>query len=304
MPYRDPILVPSSDGVTIAVHDLGGDESAETLVICHATGFCGRAYQALADELTGRFHVMALDFRGHGDSTVPANGNFDWAAMAGDLLAAVDAIAAPGPVVGFGHSLGGGALMLAEARRPGTLRAAHLYEPIVLPTGLPTSPPSALPTSPPSALPADLPHPGGGPDMMSIAARRRRATFASKAEAIWRYSTRPPLNVLQSGCLAAYVEHGMRELPDGSVQLKCSPDSEAATFEAAGKPTIDTIRGVLTPTTVAIGTTERGWTPAGFGPAIAEALPHGRLDGHPLLGHFGPLQGPVTVGAMILDALF
>jgi pimeloyl-ACP methyl ester carboxylesterase len=290
---RATVFVPSSDGVTIAIHDLGGDKGAEPLIICHATGFCGRAYQALADELTGRFHVLAIDFRGHGDSSVPANGNFDWAAMADDLLAALDANAAGGPVVGFGHSLGGGALMLAELRRPGTLRAAHLFEPIVLAPG----PPSGL-DGPPA------PQPGGGPDMMSLAARRRRATFSSKAEAIWRYSTRPPLNVLQSGCLAAYVEHGMKELPDGSVQLKCSPDSEAATFEAAGKPTIEIVRGVLTPTTVAIGTTERGWTPGSLGPAIADALPHGRLDRHPLLGHFGPLQGPATVGAMILDALF
>ena len=67
---------------------------------------------------------------------------------------------------------------------------------------------------------------------------------------------------------------------------------------------IGRVRGVLTPTTVAIGTTERGWTPGSLGPAIADALPHGRLDRHPLLGHFGPLQGPATVGAMILDALF
>jgi len=273
--------VPSSDGVTIAVHDLGG-EGDEVLVVCHATGFCGRAYEPLAAELTGRFHVVALDFRGHGDSSLPANGNFDWGAMADDLLAALGAVAAGPPVVGFGHSMGGAALLLAELRSPGLLRAAHLFEPIVLPGGDPTA---------------------AGSVPLAEIARKRRASFPSKAEALYRYASRPPLNVLQAGALAAYVEHGMEELPDGSARLKCAPESEAATFEAAGKPTVDQLHEVRTPVTVAVGTTERGWTPASYGPAISSALPNGRLERHPLLGHFGPLQGPATVGAMILSAL-
>jgi pimeloyl-ACP methyl ester carboxylesterase len=273
--------VPSSDGVTIAVHDLGG-ESDEVLVVCHATGFCGRAYEPLAAELTWRFHVVALDFRGHGDSSLPANGNFDWEAMTDDLLAVLAAVASDRPVVGFGHSMGGAALLLAELRSPGLLRAAHLFEPIVLPGGDPTA---------------------AGSVSLAEIARKRRATFPSKAEALYRYASRPPLNVLQAGALAAYVEHGMEELPDGSARLKCAPEVEAATFDATGKPTVDLLHEVRTPVTVAVGTTERGWTPAVYGPAIARALPHGRLERHPLLGHFGPLQGPATVGAMILSAL-
>ena len=30
-------------------------------------------------------------------------------------------------------------------------------------------------------------------------------------------------------------------------------------------------------------------------PGVAEALPNGRLAQYPFLGHFGPLQDPVTV---------
>jgi pimeloyl-ACP methyl ester carboxylesterase len=280
----------SSDGVRVAVHDLtpkgGGDPAAgpesESLIVCHATGFCGRAYQPLADELAGRFHVYALDFRGHGDTAAPEDGDFSWHAMADDLLAAVATISAGRPVAAFGHSLGGGVLLLAEARHPGTLRAALLYEPIVLPAG--------------GRTPL-------GPDPMSAIARRRRAVFSSKAEALLRYARRPPLNVLQAGALASYVEHGMAERDDGSVTLKCTPESEAATYDGAGKPTVETVSGVATPVVVAVGTTERGWTPAAFGQGLADALPNGRLERHPLLGHFGPLQGPVTVATMILDAL-
>jgi pimeloyl-ACP methyl ester carboxylesterase len=269
--------VSSTDSVTVAVHDLGG--AGDPLLLCHATGFLGWAYKPLADELVHRFHVWALDFRGHGDSTPPSGGRFDWDGMADDLCAAIEAIAA-GPIDVFGHSLGGGTAMLAEHRRPGTLRTAYLFEPIVLP-GIEGMRPD-------------------DPNAMSDAARRRHPTFPSKAEALYRYASRPPLQELRAEALFAYVDHGFTDLPDGTVQLKCLPEHEAATFEAGGKPTLETVAAVNTPTTVAVGTVEQGWTPAMFGPDIADALPNGRLERHPTLGHFGPLQDPTAVADGIL----
>jgi hypothetical protein len=135
---------------------------------------------------------------------------------------------------------------------------------------------------------------------MSSAARRRRPAFASRAEALLRYAGRPPLDELRAGTLADYVEFGFRERADGWVELKCTPEHEALTFEAEGKPTYRTVAGITTPITVAIGTTARGWTPAVFGPQLVEHLQHGRLDEHPMLGHFGPLQDPVSIGRSIL----
>ena len=73
-------------------HDLGG--SGAPLVVCHATGFHGRAYGPLATGLVARFRVWAIDFRGHGAATAPVDGNFAWAGMRDDLLAVVDALAA------------------------------------------------------------------------------------------------------------------------------------------------------------------------------------------------------------------
>ena len=291
-PSGGRIEVETTDGVTIAVHDLGGDREASTLVICHATGFCGRAYGPLAEALASRYHVLAVDFRGHGDSTRPENGNFDWPSMSDDLLAVLDRMTASGgiaagqAVYGFGHSLGGGLLLLAEARRPGTLDGAYLFEPIVLPD---------LARLPPGTTLA--------PDDMSSVARKRRPSFASKQEALMRYASRPPLAELQAGSLAAYVEHGMSVAPDGTAFLKCRPEDEAATFEAPGKPTMATVSSVKTPTTVAIGTTSAGWSPALLGPALAEALPNGRLERHDGLGHFGPLQSPALVASRVLAAL-
>ena len=270
--------VQSTDGVTIAVHDLGGE--GLPLIVCHATGFCAGAYEPLAEHLAPMRHVWALDFRGHGDSTFPDGDRYDWDGAADDLQAVLGDLT-DRPIDAVGHSMGGAALMLAEERAPGTLRSAYLYEPIVVPAG---------------ARPAMVENP------MADAARRRRADFPSKADALWRYATKTPLRVLNAASLAAYVDHGFEELPDGSARLKLPPAHEAAVFEATGKATLDTLAKVETPVAVAVGVVEE-MRPAAWGPRIAETLRNGELISFPTLGHFGPLEDPAAVGASIRDWL-
>lgn len=270
--------VQSTDGVTIAVHDLGGD--GPPLIVCHATGFCAGAYGPLAAHLGADRHVWALDFRGHGDSTFPDGDRYDWDGAADDLQAVLVELT-DGPIDAVGHSMGGAALMLVEERVPGTVRSAYLYEPIVVPAG---------------ARPPMVQNP------LADAARRRRAEFPSKAEALWRYATKTPLGVLNAASLAAYVDHGFEELADGSARLKLPPAHEAAVFEATGKATLDTLASIDTPIAVAIGVIEE-LRPAAWGPAIADTLANGRLISFPTLGHFGPLEDPAAVGASVRDWL-
>lgn len=271
--------VPSSDGVVVTVHDLGG--TGDPFLICHATGFLGRVYEPMAAGLTARHHVYAIDFRGHGDTPRPANERFDWSGMADDLEAVIPELTDE-PLAVFGHSMGGAVAMLVEERRPGTLRSAYLYEPIIVP---------AIAT------------PGfseGDNNMMATTARKRRPSFPSKADALLRYASRPPLDGLQASALYAYVEHGFREEPDGTVSLKCRPEDESATFAATGKATVDNVAKVQTPTVVAVGWDDGSWSPSMFGPGIVEAMPNAVLERHPTLGHFGPLQDPATIAAAIL----
>lgn len=275
------VEVQSTDGVTIAVHDLGG--TGRPLVLCHATGFCAGAYGPLAEHLLGDRHVWAIDFRGHGDSTVPEGERYDWDGSADDLLAVIDAIGEGEPVDAFGHSMGGASAMLVEARRPGTLRSAYLYEPIILPAGM---------TRPP-----------GIENPLADAARRRRAEFPSKADALWRYATKTPLRVLNAAALAAYVEHGFEDTPEGTARLKLAPAHEAAVFEATGKATHETVRGLDLPVVVAIGAAEGETGPGMWGPAVADALTNGTFHTFGHLGHFGPLQDPPAVAADMLDFL-
>lgn len=271
------MLVPSSDGVAVAVHDLGG--RGEPLIVAHATGFCGGAYAPLANELAERFHVWALDFRGHGESTAPGSEALAWERMTDDLEAAVGAISDGEPIAAFGHSMGGACVLRLEMRRPGTFRWAYVFEPIVV-----------LPD-----MPMDRPNP------LADGAARRRATFPSKADALARYASRPPLDIFRADALLAYVEHGFRDEPDGSVTLRCAPADEAAVFRASGSITVPQLRDVHIPVTVATGTVSAGeFSPAMFGEAQADALPDGTLQRHESLGHFGPFQDPVAVARSIL----
>lgn len=270
--------VPSADGVEIAAYEFGGD--GPPLLVAHATGFLGPMYGPMADDLAGRFRVVALDFRGHGASTRPRNDDFGWDRMAFDLLAVVDHIGG-GPIAGFGHSLGGGVSLLAERARPGTFSSLFLFEPIVFPDDLVFD----------------------GPNRMAGPARSRRGSFPSRADALTRYAARPPLSGMRPDVLAIYVRDGFVDQPDGSVALACAPDDEARTFESEIKVRTSTITTVGSAVTVAVGHDEEGPNPARLGPAIVAALPHAELLVHPELGHLGPFEDPPAVAALVLERL-
>ncbi len=255
------------DGSAFALHDLGG--SGPPLLVCHATGFCGRAYEPLAQALAERFHVWAVDMPGHGDSSDPPGGDFSWGAMVGDVISATRTIAPEPLACVVGHSMGGAVALQAAAIDASLFAAAYLYEPIIVP-------------------PADAAR-RTGRNPMAEGARRRQDTFASKAEALWRYASRLPLAELSAGSLAAYVDCGFAVTEDGTVRLKCTPENEARTFESSASITTESVAPATLPTLVVTGAAS---ALAHMGPPVVAALPSAELRIHHHLGHFGPLQGP------------
>ena len=270
--------VPSTDGVTLAVHDLGGD--GPLVLLCHPTGFLGMTWAPFAAHLADVAHCVALDFRGHGDSTAPASLDLAWSGMCDDVLAVVDPLGG-GPLLGAGHSMGGAALLMAEQRRPGTFSRLWLYEPIVFPRA--------------EGAPA-------GPNPLAEGARRRRPVFPSRDAAYENFASKPPLDVLDPAALRAYVDHGLRDEPDGTVRLKCEPEVEARTFDGGmAHRTFDHLGEVTVEVTVAMS--GDGGPPAQVAPLVAEALPAGRLERHPGLTHFGPMEDPAATAAAARAAL-
>jgi pimeloyl-ACP methyl ester carboxylesterase len=270
--------VRSTDGVVLALHDLGGD--GEPLLLVHATMFCGRVWEPVAAHL-GRFHCFAPDLRAHGRSPLPASGApLDWPAIATDVLATVDHLGVERPRA-VGHSMGAACLLLAELARPGTFDALWLYDPVVRPS------------------PAVI---GPSETTLAAGARRRRATFPSRDAAYHNFSAKPPLDRAVPAARRAYVDHAFEALPDGSVTLCCRPEVEAEIYElGALHGAYDRLGEVGCPVTVAHGFPEEG-RPSTWAPDIAARLPAGREVAFAHLSHFGPLEEPATVAAAVLEA--
>jgi pimeloyl-ACP methyl ester carboxylesterase len=213
---------------------------------------------------------------------VPADLKFDWAGFATDVLTAVDVLELERPV-GIGHSCGGAALLLAEEARPGTFSALYCFEPVV----------SASDGSPTPELLSSL----------ARAARQRREVFGSRDEAYDNYASKPPLSVLDPRALAAYVEWGVEDLPDGTVRLRCRGENEALIYERSfSHPAFANLTEVRCPTVIACGSDSDSFSTAALAP-VAARIPGGRLEVLPGLGHFGPLEQPATVSASVIRAI-
>src|SRR5260221_7699854 len=128
----------------LAVHDWNDaprNRNGTPILLAHPTGFHGRIWGPVAERLEAAGHrVWSLDFRGHGDSDAPvtATDDYSWDGFASDALAVVDhlGIAGDGALLACGHSKGATALLLGEARVPGTFQRIWAFEPIMFPAEL------------------------------------------------------------------------------------------------------------------------------------------------------------------------
>jgi pimeloyl-ACP methyl ester carboxylesterase len=204
-------------GVEIAVLDWGGE--GPLALLHHANGFCKGVFARVAEGLRQDFRVVAMDARGHGDSSQVAGPDaFAWPAFAQDLGAVAERLTheAGRPIaLGLGHSFGGTAMLAAAAMRPELFERLLLVDPVI-------SPP--LEVSPPERL--------EHMNRMVDAARNRRAEFASRAEARAWWAQRSLFADWQAEALDLYVLDGLRETDRGSVVLKCPGRVEAAVFGA------------------------------------------------------------------------
>ncbi len=106
-----------------------GDESLPALVCLHGVTSHGRHFRPLAERLADRFHVVALDLRGHGDSTWEPPWNLEQ--HVADVLDA----APEGSCAWLGHSFGGRIAYQAAAAAPDRVERLVLLDPAIrLPT--------------------------------------------------------------------------------------------------------------------------------------------------------------------------
>lgn len=210
----------------LAAIDWGGE--GPLLFLHHANGFCAAMWAPIAQLLSDRFRVVALDARGHGDSeAVPpdvregAPDPYGWDLLASDAQRAIRAtLARTGRErvdLALGHSFGG-ALLLRAASRAGTpIDRLLLMDPVLLPA---RTREERVAQSRGTSLAA--------------ATRRRRDVFPSAAEAYAHCRARGLFAPFTPECLALYAGEGMREMATGEVTLKCAKEVEASIFDGGG----------------------------------------------------------------------
>ena len=100
-----------------------GDPGAPPLVLLHGGNQSAHSWDLVSLHLAGRYRVLALDQRGHGDSEWARDASYGIGEMAEDAIAFIAQQGLERPIV-MGHSMGGRVTMEVLKRRPGIARAA------------------------------------------------------------------------------------------------------------------------------------------------------------------------------------
>jgi len=214
---------PSLDGVALhALHH--GDPALSKLVLLHGGGANAHWWDEVAPVLAERFHVVALDFRGHGDS--------DWpepraGAFQRDLSALLEHLGHPDAAL-LGHSMGGHVALEHAARHAGARQPrALVVVDVARGTGTRTR------------------------RMMRLALAARRS-YRSREEAVARFRFLPPAPSVPEALRARIARASLREEPDGRFAFKFDsrwfaiPPERVPELAHVGSPTL-LLRGEESP---------------------------------------------------------
>jgi len=115
---------------TVSIHYAEGPQSGPTLVLLHGLARDWKSFSVLLPELTPRFHVFALDLRGHGGSSRVTRG-YRITDYAKDVSAFLKQVV-PNAAI-FGHSLGAEVGMCVAADADSGVSALILGDPVISP---------------------------------------------------------------------------------------------------------------------------------------------------------------------------
>jgi pimeloyl-ACP methyl ester carboxylesterase len=284
-PARREWCVENPDGGTAIIRGLDFGGNGPLAVLSHANGLCAAPWESVAMRLTSRWHVIALDARGHGDSDPPpALDGSIWDIFVSDLIAVTSQLLEEHGQsridYGIGSSMGGIVTAVAEARQPGLFRRIAMLDPPIHPT------PGVI-----EALNLDL-DPGSPRNGSSLVeqTRRRRAIWPSReaARAAWR--DKPMFAAMSDRAFELYVQEALADQDDGSVVLKCDPAVEAHVFETTNS--LDVLDyGPKVSAPVLLVHAERGHFPLSLYESLSTVFPNCTLTRLPA-GHLLPLEAP------------
>lgn len=268
----------------------GDDTRPPDILFLHATGFNARTYNTLLAPLGERFHVLAVDLRGHGQSKLPAHtfGYGSWNRHRDDVIELIDHHI-KSPVTLAGHSMGGTVSLLTAGRRPDLARGLALIDPVIMSSGMYSF--------------GQLP---GAPIWWSITfpiargASRRRAKFPSKDAAVEALTGRGVFKSFKPEQIADYVADGFNETDDG-VTLACTPAWEARTFAAQRHDPWASLPKAPPPIVI-LRADIRSTLPQGAASRILEVRPDARIATVDGASHMVPMERPDRVRAALETA--
>lgn len=270
----------------MSVLDFGDAARPVDLIFAHANGFNAMTYRSLLAPLSGALRVWAPDLRGHGGATLPAEtrGRRGWRDHRDDLLCLLDALDGP-PVVLAGHSMGATSVLLAAAERPDKVASLVLLDPVIWTRW--------------SQAALRLPLLGRMADRIPLvrAALRRRATFASREEALAAYRGRGAFRGWPEIMLVDYLRDGLIDAADGVV-LACSPQWEASNYAAQAHDPWGAMKRLKAP--VRILRAQTGSTCRV--PESPRGLPNVRVETVPDSNHFFPMLKAEVARDALFDA--
>jgi lipase len=206
--------------VRLHVHEWGEPEAPE-IVCLHGVTAHGQRFRRLIEErLADRFHVRALDLRGHGRSTWDEP--WDLETHVADVL---ETVGEPGAWIG--HSFGGRIVMEVTARRPELVERAVLLDPAMF--------------VPPLIA-----------EQLAEEALTERS-FASMDEALrWRLEA-GGLAHTPRAFLEEDLEQHLAGSEDGRLRLRYSPETVAAAYRAMGAVSPPPLEQLRLPTLLVVG---------------------------------------------------
>ena len=281
----------SGGHIEISAWDFGG--TGEIAYLQHANGLCGALWALVAQRLKERFHVIAVDCRGHGDSqALIVPDDYGWDVMVADIdLVTRELLRETGEqqiALGVGSSFGGILLAGAQAQSPDRFQKLVMLDPPIHPS------PEVI-----AQMGVDFEPPPATREGLVEQTLKRKYIWESRAAARIGWREKPLFAPWQDAAFDLYLNEGMRDREDGQVELKCHPTVEAHVFATTGSLGLfDYAPNVQIP--VELVHAEQGFFSHEFYRHIAAAFPDCHLSQLPA-GHMLPLEIPGSVADFILD---
>lgn len=260
-------------GTRVFAVERGGFEQRNALsaVLLHGVTANAYVWDPVADALGRYFQTLAIDQRGHGRSTVAADGRYDAEAYAVDALEVIEALGR-GPALLVGHSLGARNAMAAAVLRPDLVAGivAIDYTAYI------------------------------EPEVIESLQQRVRAgsrMFANHDEVVAYLESRYPL--LPRDAIDRRANYGYARAPNGGMLPLADSEAMQKTCLGLGADLVETIRSLSVPTLIIRGEASALVSPRAFERTIAERADFERIV---VAGadHYVPEEQPRAIADAVL----